>query len=83
MNIDGGRAASTSYDPAHCELTIWWTDEATTPRSLLKDIKMKGVNKRSFEVTLSDFDLEGIHAHSISYIECISNIKCCTMSQMH
>lgn len=67
MNIDGYGAASTPYDPAHCELTIWWTDKSTAPQSLLRDIKMKGVSKRSFEIMLSVSDLEGIYYGYCTY----------------
>ena len=58
MNIDGSGSVSTSYDPAHCALSIRWTDRSTDPQTLFTDIKMKGISKRSFEIAL-DFNSEG------------------------
>ena len=55
--IDGVGAASTPYDPAHCDLSVRWTDKTTVPQFLSNDIQMTGVDKRSFELVL---DFEGI-----------------------
>ena len=50
-DIDGVGAASTPYDPAHCDLSVRWIDNSI-PQLLSNDIKMKGINKRSFELIL-------------------------------